>query len=182
MLASQRISKFCGAIEHKIFDLNLRQWGGSALTDDSFDVPKESAHENDIPITYVPARNLVFLSLATAWGEVVGAKDIFIGVNSVDYSNYPDCRDSFIKSFSQTARLGTKACDENWQWKINTPLQNLSKAEIIKLGTSLGLDYSVTLSCYDPTIDGLACGECASCRLRKAGFADAGVPDPTRYK
>jgi 7-cyano-7-deazaguanine synthase len=182
LLASQRISKFCGAIEHKIFDLNLRQWGGSALTDDSFDVPKESAHENDIPITYVPARNLVFLSLATAWGEVVGAKDIFIGVNSVDYSNYPDCRDSFIKSFSQTARLGTKACDENWQWKINTPLQNLSKAEIIKLGTSLGLDYSVTLSCYDPTIDGLACGECASCRLRKAGFADAGVPDPTRYK
>jgi 7-cyano-7-deazaguanine synthase len=182
LLASQSISKFCGAIEHKIFDLNLRQWGGSALTDDSFDVPKESAHENDIPITYVPARNLVFLSLATAWGEVVGAKDIFIGVNSVDYSNYPDCRDSFIKSFSQTARLGTKACDENWQWKINTPLQNLSKAEIIKLGTSLGLDYSVTLSCYDPTIDGLACGECASCRLRKAGFADAGVPDPTRYK
>ena len=182
LLASQRISEFCGAKEHKIFDLNLRQWGGSALTDDSLDVPKESAHDNDIPITYVPARNLVFLSLATAWGEVVGAKDLFIGVNSVDYSNYPDCRDAFIASFAQTARLGTKACDENWQWKINTPLQNLSKAEIIKLGTSLGLDYSVTLSCYDPTVDGLACGECASCRLRKAGFADAGVPDPTRYK
>ena len=182
LLASQRISKFCGAIDHKIFDLNLRQWGGSALTDDSYEVPKESAHGNDIPITYVPARNLVFLSLATAWGEVVGAKDIFIGVNSVDYSNYPDCRNQFIESFAQTARLGTKACDENWKWTIHTPLQELSKAEIIKLGVSLGVDYSLTTSCYNPDESGRACGRCDSCHLRREGFRAAGVPDPTIYQ
>ena len=137
---------------------------------------------SSVPVTYVPARNLVFLSLAASWGEVLGAHDIFIGVNSVDYSNYPDCRAPFIASFAETVRLGTCAVDEDWQWNIHTPLQNLSKAEIIKLGTSLGVDYSLTTSCYDPDNAGRSCGKCDSCRLRHQGFVDAGVPDPTNYQ
>ncbi len=178
--ASEKVSAAMGAVEHRTFKLDLRQWGGSALTDDSLDVPKDGVGRT-VPVTYVPARNLVFLSLATAWGEVIGAHDIFIGVNSVDYSNYPDCRAPFIASFAETARLGTCAVDENWQWQIHTPLQNLSKAEIIRRGCELLVDYSLTTSCYDPDDQGRSCGKCDSCRLRHQGFLDAGIPDPTLY-
>ena len=180
LTASEKLAKAMGAAEYRVFKIDLKQWGGSALTDDSLDVPKTGVG-GSVPITYVPARNLVFLSLAASWGEVIGAHDIFIGVNSVDYSNYPDCRAGFITSFAETARLGTCAVDEGWRWTIHAPLQNLSKAEIIKLGTSLGVDYSLTTSCYDPDDQGRSCGKCDSCRLRHQGFADAGIPDPTIY-
>ncbi len=180
LTASENISRAAGAKEHRNFKLDLRQWGGSALTDDNIDVPKDRDGDS-VPVTYVPARNLIFLSLATAWGEVIGAHDIFIGVNSVDYSGYPDCRSPFISAFAEAARLGTCAVDEQWQWRIHTPLQELSKAEIIKLGTSLGVDYSLTTSCYDPDPQGYSCGHCDSCRLRHQGFVDAGIADPTRY-
>ena len=180
LVASENLSRSMGAKEHRLFTLDLRQWGGSALTDETIEVPKEGVG-NIVPITYVPARNLVFLSLAASWGEVIGAHDIFIGVNSVDYSNYPDCRAAFIDSFAKTVKLGTCAVDENWDWVIHTPLQNLSKAEIIRLGTSLGVDYSLTTSCYDPDEAGRSCGKCDSCRLRHQGFVDAGIPDPTNY-
>ena len=178
--ASENVSRALGAKLHRTVNLDLRQWGGSALTDDSLDVPKTES--DGVPITYVPARNLIFLSLATAWGEVIGAHDIFIGVNSVDYSGYPDCRDAFIKAFAEAARLGTCAADEKWQWNIHAPLQNLSKAQIITLGSSLGVDYSLTTSCYDPDEQGRSCGECDSCRLRHRGFVDAGIADPTVYR
>ena len=177
--ASEQTAKHLGAKEFRIFKLDLAQWGGSALTDDAIDVPDHS--DSGIPITYVPARNMVFLSLATAWGEVLGAHDIYIGVNSVDYSGYPDCRKPFIESFAETARLGTCAVDENWKWNIHTPLQALSKAEIIKLGISLGVDYSMTTSCYNPDKEGRSCGKCDSCFLRHRGFVEAGVADPTLY-
>ena len=178
--ASEKISRSLGAVEHRVFKLDLAQWGGSALTDTDIDVPDYNGA--GIPVTYVPARNMVFLSLATAWGEVIGAHDIFIGVNSVDYSGYPDCRKAFISSFAETARLGTCAVDDNWKWTIHTPLQELSKAEIIKLGVSLGVDYSLTTSCYNPDESGRACGRCDSCHLRRDGFRAAGVPDPTIYQ
>ncbi|MBE6374968.1 MAG: 7-cyano-7-deazaguanine synthase QueC [Lentisphaerae bacterium] len=180
LTASQLLSRSMGAKEHRVFEIDLRQWGGSALTDDSLDVPKEGVGKT-VPVTYVPARNLVFLSLAASWGEVIGARDIFIGVNSIDYSNYPDCRAQFISSFAETARLGTCAVDDGWQWHIHTPLQNLSKADIIKLGSSLGVDYSLTTSCYDPDSEGRSCGKCDSCRLRHQGFIDSGIADPTSY-
>ena len=180
LLASEKLASAMGAKEHRVFKIDLRQWGGSALTDDNLDVPKNGVGSS-VPVTYVPARNLVFLSLAASWGEVLGAHDIFIGVNSVDYSNYPDCRAPFIASFAETVRLGTCAVDEDWQWHIHTPLQNLSKAEIIKLGTSLGVDYALTTSCYDPDNAGRSCGKCDSCRLRHQGFIDAGIADPTSY-
>ena len=180
LTASENISAALGAAQHRTSKLDLRQWGGSALTDDDIDVPKGGTHDI-VPVTYVPARNLIFLSLATAWGEVIGAHDIFIGVNSVDYSGYPDCRAPFIASFAETAKLGTCAVDENWQWQIHTPLQNLSKAEIIKLGTGLGVDYALTTSCYDPSPEGRSCGRCDSCLLRHQGFVEAGLPDPTCY-
>ena len=179
LLAAKRLADSMGVKEHRIFDLNLRQWGGSALTSDSIEVPQEEAV--GIPVTYVPARNLVFLSLASAWAETLGCSDIFIGVNSVDYSNYPDCRSSFISAFTQAVNLGTKAADEDWKWTIHTPLQNLSKADIIKLGVSLGVDYSLSVSCYQADDDGAACGKCASCLLRRDGFAAAGISDPTKY-
>lgn len=177
--ASKRIAEALGAAEFRCFKLDLSQWGGSALTDDSIAVPEYEG--GGIPVTYVPARNMVFLSLAVAWGEVLGAHDIFIGVNSVDYSGYPDCRKNFISSFAETARLGTCAVDENWKWVIHTPLQELSKAEIIKLGMSLGVDYSMTTSCYNPDAEGRSCGHCDSCFLRHRGFIEAGVDDPTIY-
>lgn len=177
--ASKRIAEALGAAEFRCFKLDLSQWGGSALTDDSIAVPEYAG--GGIPVTYVPARNMVFLSLAVAWGEVLGAHDIFIGVNSVDYSGYPDCRKNFISSFAETARLGTCAVDENWKWVIHTPLQELSKAEIIKLGMSLGVDYSMTTSCYNPDAEGRSCGHCDSCFLRHRGFIEAGVDDPTIY-
>lgn len=175
------ISRTLGAAKHAVMPIDLRQWGGSALTDDSIDVP--AANDAGVmPVTYVPARNLIFLSFAAAWGEILKARHIFIGVNSVDYSGYPDCRKAFIDSFKETAELGTCARDENWQWHIETPLQAMSKSEIIRTGTALGVDYGMTVSCYDPDADGRACGVCDSCALRKAGFAGAGVPDPTRYQ
>ena len=177
---AKKIAESFQVSAHSIININLQLWGGSALTDDSIDVPNaEDSH--GIPITYVPARNLIFLSFATAYAEVLGAKDIFIGVNSIDYSGYPDCRKGFIDSFQETARLGTRAVDENWHFEIRTPLQNLSKKEIIELGTKLGVDYSLTTSCYNPDAEGRSCGKCASCDLRKAGFAAANIADPTKY-
>ncbi len=179
--AARRVAAHLGAIDHRIFDLNLRQWGGSALTDEGLSVP-DAEESKGIPITYVPARNLVFLSLAGAWAEAIGAREIFIGVNSVDYSGYPDCRAEFITAFTAAINAGTRAADEDWKWRISTPLQTLGKAEIIKLGTSLGVDYSLTVSCYNPDASGRACGRCASCALRREGFRAAGVADPTVYQ
>jgi 7-cyano-7-deazaguanine synthase len=182
--AAKRVAMALGAVEHRIFRMDLSQWGGSALTDTSLDVPVDEAAEGSdtIPITYVPARNLVFLSLAAAWGEVLGAHDIFIGVNNVDYSGYPDCRPAFINAFMAAVNAGTRAADEKWHWHVHTPLQALCKKEIIELGISAGVDYSLTVSCYNPDVTGAACGHCASCQLRRAGFAAAGISDPTRYQ
>jgi 7-cyano-7-deazaguanine synthase len=181
LAASERIAASLGAARHSVMSIDLRQWGGSALTDDSIDVPAADV-SGQMPVTYVPARNMIFLSFAAAWGEILKARHIFIGVNSVDYSGYPDCRAAFIESFRRTAQLGTCASDEGWEWVIETPLQAMSKAEIIRAGTALGVDYSMTVSCYDPDDDGRACGRCDSCALRRAGFAAAGVPDPTNYQ
>lgn len=163
--------------------VDLRAFGGSALTED-IDVPKGRAEREmsgDIPVTYVPARNLVFLSLAVAQAEVLGAQDLYIGVNQLDYSGYPDCRGEFIESFRATSNLATKAGVEGNPLRINTPLIDLTKAEIVKLGTSLGVEYALTVSCYDPTEGGLACGSCDSCQLRRRGFEQANLMDPTRY-
>lgn len=178
--AAANVARSLGAALHHTVRIDLRLWGDSALTDDAIPVP-DAEESKGIPITYVPARNLIFLSFATAWAEVLGARDIFIGVNSVDYSGYPDCRPKFIESFAETARLGTCAVDEGWRYSINAPLQNLSKAQIIRRGTALGVDYGLTTSCYNPDAEGRSCGKCASCALRIAGFREAGVPDPTRY-
>ncbi|MEA4863634.1 MAG: 7-cyano-7-deazaguanine synthase QueC [Victivallaceae bacterium] len=179
--AARRVAESLGAVRHHVLKLDLRLWGGSALTSNDLAVPDFGTHGSDIPVTYVPARNLMFLSCAAACAEAENARDLFIGVNSVDYSGYPDCRPEFIRAFAEAARLGTKACDEGWKFEIHAPLQYLAKAEIIRLGTGLGVDYSLTHSCYNPTPEGLACGRCDSCKLRQAGFADAGIPDPTRY-
>ncbi len=178
--AAEKVAAALGAVKHNTVKIDLRLWGGSALTDDAIEVP-DAAESNGIPVTYVPARNLIFLSFATAWAEVLGARDIFIGVNSIDYSGYPDCRPGFIRSFQETARLGTCAVDEGWHYEIHAPLQNMSKGQIITAGTRLGVDYRLTTSCYNPDAAGRSCGKCASCALRRAGFEAAGVPDPTRY-
>jgi len=180
LAAADAVATSIGALEHRVFSLNLRQFGGSALTDDAIEVPEHGGE--GIPVTYVPARNTVFLSLALAWAEVLDAHDIFIGVNAVDYSGYPDCRPEFIRSFEQTANLATKAGVEGNGFTIHAPLIDMSKAEIIQTGTGLGVDYRLTISCYNPDADGLACGRCDSCRLRAEGFAQAGIPDPTRYR
>lgn len=181
--AAARVARQLGAAEHRLFRIDLRAFGGSALTAD-IEVPKDrhpALISSEIPVTYVPARNTVFLSIALAWAEVLGSSDIYIGVNAVDYSGYPDCRPEFIRAYEQMANLATKAGIEGRrQLRIHTPLIRLSKAEIIRLGLELGVDYSLTHSCYDP-VGGLACGHCDSCLLRKAGFAEAGVPDPLRY-
>lgn len=170
-----------GAASHQVMQINLRQFGGSALTAD-LAVPKDQSSEGDIPITYVPARNTIFLSFALGWAEVLGAFDIFIGVNALDYSGYPDCRPEFISAFENMANLATKAGVEGDQpYTIHTPLIQLSKAEIILTGLDLGVDYSLTHSCYDPTPTGLSCGRCDSCRLRLKGFREAGVEDPIEY-
>lgn len=162
-----------------IFDLDLSKIGGSALTD-NIPVPIDS--NDNIPTTYVPARNTIFLSLASSFAERLNISDIFIGANIIDYSGYPDCRPEFIKSFEKTINLGTKLGVEGSHFRIHTPLIKMTKAEIIKKGHSLGVDYSLTLSCYNPTDSGLACGKCDSCKFRKDGFRNAGLPDPTKYK
>jgi 7-cyano-7-deazaguanine synthase len=177
--AATVLAKHLGAKRHVILPLDLRQFGGSALTAD-IDVPKEGVGE-DIPITYVPARNLVFLSLTLAWAEALGAQDVFIGVNALDYSGYPDCRPEFISGFTDLARLATKAGAEGGDFTIHAPLQFMSKADIARESHRLGLDAGMSWSCYDPQPDGKACGECDSCRLRLAGFAEAGLVDPLDY-
>lgn len=179
LTAAENISKALGDVEHKVVQLNLDSIGGSALTDMDIAVPEEPTE--GIPITYVPARNTVFLSIALGWAEVLGASDIFIGVNAIDYSGYPDCRPEFIKSFETTANLATKVGVEGSRMKIHAPLVEMGKDDIIKKGIELGVDYSMTVSCYQATAEGLACGKCDSCRLRRQGFLDAGVEDPTRY-
>jgi 7-cyano-7-deazaguanine synthase len=176
--AAQRVAQSLSATL-KTIELDLRAFGGSALTDD-IDVPEQEGE--GIPVTYVPARNTIMLSLALAWAEVLGANDIFIGVNAVDYSGYPDCRPEFINAYEEMANLATKAAVVGNQLAIHTPLIDLSKAEIIQLGTELGVDYSLTVSCYQADEEGRACGVCDSCRIRAAGFGAAGVTDPTRYK
>lgn len=184
LAAAERVSRELGAEDHRVMAIDLRAFGGSALTDDAIDVPKHAADDDlgsAIPVTYVPARNLVFLSFAVGYAEVLGASSIWLGVNAVDYSGYPDCRPEFVASFADTARLATKAGVEGRPLRIETPLIELSKAEIIGLGASLELDYGLTHSCYDPSAKGLACGRCDSCFLRRRGFKVAGVADPTRY-
>ena len=177
--AAEKIAERLRAIRHVVLPLDLRQFGGSALTDE-IDVPKDGVGD-DIPVTYVPARNLVFLTLTLAWAEAIGARDIFIGVNALDYSGYPDCRPEFIESFTRTATLATKAGVEGRPFKIHTPLQHWDKARIASEAARLGLDAGQSWSCYDPTPDGLACGLCDSCRLRLKGFAEAGLQDPASY-
>ena len=181
--ACNQISTSFGASTHKVFTLDIGQFGGSALTASDIEVPKdrdESAMD-DIPVTYVPARNLVFLSIALGYAETLGATDLFIGVNAVDYSGYPDCRPEFIDSFTRTANLATKIGVDGNAIRVHTPLIDLTKAQIIQRGIELGVDYGLTHSCYDPDESGNACGRCDSCVLRRNGFAAAGVPDPTRY-
>jgi len=177
--AAERVAQDLGVIEHKVIGLNLNGIGGSALTDSSIDVPE--APSEGIPVTYVPARNTVFLALALGWAEVLGARDIFIGVNAVDYSGYPDCRPEFVEAFETLANLATKAGVEGNGFRIQAPLQNLSKGDIVQAGIKLGVDYSLTVSCYQADANGFACGKCDSCRLRAEGFAAAGISDPTRY-
>ncbi|MFC3608978.1 7-cyano-7-deazaguanine synthase QueC [Stutzerimonas tarimensis] len=177
--AAERVALQMGVVEHKVIGLNLDGIGGSALTDSRIAVPE--APTAGIPVTYVPARNTVFLSLALGWAEVLGARDIFIGVNAVDYSGYPDCRPEFIEAFERTANLATREGVEGQGFRIRAPLQMMSKAQIIESGTRLGVDYALTVSCYQADNEGHACGKCESCRLRAEGFAAAGVKDPTRY-
>ena len=177
--AAERVSAAMGDVEHKVVRLNLDTIGGSALTDMAIAVPEEETE--GIPITYVPARNTVFLAIALGWAEVLDASDIFIGVNAVDYSGYPDCRPEFIAAFEAMANLATKAGVEGRRLTVHAPLIDMTKAEIIKAGVDLGVDYGLTVSCYQATPEGLACGRCDSCRLRRQGFIDAGVADPTRY-
>ncbi|WP_278249939.1 7-cyano-7-deazaguanine synthase QueC [Azotobacter chroococcum] len=177
--AAERVARQLGVVEHKVIGLNLDGIGGSALTDSSIAVPE--APGEGIPVTYVPARNTVFLALALGWAEVLEAHEIFIGVNAVDYSGYPDCRPAFIEAFERLANLATKAGVEGRSFHIQAPLQNLGKAEIIQVGLRHGVDYGLTVSCYQADEEGRACGKCDSCRLRAAGFAAAGVADPTRY-
>ena len=178
--AAKTIAKAQGVCEHRVVTVDLSSFGGSALTDPDIAVPE--APTSGIPITYVPARNTVFLSLALAWAETLGARDIFIGVNAVDYSGYPDCRPAFVEAFTELANLATRTGVEGERFVIHTPLIDLSKAEIIQRGIALGVDYGKTISCYQPDKDGRACGKCDSCRIRREGFASAGVPDATEYQ
>ena len=179
LVAAERVSRAMGVAEHKVVHLDLDSIGGSALTDLDIAVPEEETA--GIPITYVPARNTIFLSIALGWAEVLDAAHIFIGVNAVDYSGYPDCRPAFIAAFETMANLATRAGVEGGGLRLHTPLMELSKGDIITAGLALGVDYGLTVSCYQATADGLACGKCDSCRLRRQGFLDAGIDDPTRY-
>jgi 7-cyano-7-deazaguanine synthase len=178
--AARRVAKQLGAIEQRTMRIDLAGIGGSALTDPGIAVPEVATQ--GVPITYVPARNTLFLALALGWAEVLGARDIFIGVNAIDYSGYPDCRPEFLSAFESLANLATKAGVEGRGFHIQAPLVKLSKAEIIRLGTTLGVDYSITVSCYQPDGTGRGCGRCDSCRLRRDGFAAAAIRDPTRYQ
>lgn len=180
LLAAEKLSKSMAAVEHKIIPINLRAIGGSALTDNDIAVPEDN--QVGIPITYVPARNTVFLSIALAWAEVLQAQAIFVGVNAVDYSGYPDCRPEYINAFEQLANLATKAGVEGQKLSIQAPLIEMTKAEIIQHGSKLGIDYSQTVSCYQADKEGRACGRCDSCRFRQQGFEQAGIKDPTRYQ
>jgi 7-cyano-7-deazaguanine synthase len=179
LAAAQRVARALGAHQHKVIDIDLTAFGGSALTDASIAVPEHASI--GIPLTYVPARNTIMLSLALAWAEVLQAQDIFIGVNAVDYSGYPDCRPEYVAAFERMANLATKAAVEGKSLTLHAPLQHLSKAEIIRTGMQLGVDYALTVSCYQADEQGRACGRCDSCRLRREGFLAANVPDPTRY-
>ncbi len=180
LAAAQRVAAALGAVEHKVLPLSLDAIGGSALTDNSIAVP--TAVGEGIPVTYVPARNTVFLALALGWAEVLGATDLFVGVNAVDYSGYPDCRPAFIAAFENLANLATKAGVEGGRFHVHAPLIDMGKGDIIRAGVGLGVDYSLTVSCYQADERGVACGLCDSCRLRAEGFRAAGIPDPTRYR
>ena len=180
LAAARRVAQALGALEQRVVSIDLAGFGGSALTDARIAVPEQPG--KGIPLTYVPARNTIMLSLALAWAEVLQAQDIFIGVNAVDYSGYPDCRPEYIAAFEHMANLATRAAVEGKRLTLHAPLLHLSKAEIIQLGASLGVDYSLTVSCYQADGEGCACGVCDSCRLRRAGFEAAGMADPTRYR
>lgn len=182
--AARRIVRHYRVARHHVVDIDLRAFGGSALTDE-LDLPRDRSPEDmahGIPITYVPGRNTIFLSFAMAWAEVLGADDIFIGVNAIDYSGYPDCRPAYIEAFERMARLATRAGVEGRQLRIHTPLIQLTKAEIIRRGLELGVDYSLTMTCYDPSMAGEACGRCDACLLRLKGFREAGSTDPVKYR
>lgn len=177
--AAEHVARSLKAVAHRIIALDLAAFGGSALTDPAIAVPEEPTAA--IPVTYVPARNTILLSLALAWAEVLGAQHIWFGANAIDYSGYPDCRPAFMRAFETLANLATKAAVEGRRLTLHTPIIELSKAEIIRRGAALGVDYALTVSCYQASAAGLACGRCESCRLRRAGFEAAGIPDPTRY-
>jgi 7-cyano-7-deazaguanine synthase len=179
--AARRVARAANVADHVVIDIDLRTIGASALTSD-IPVPKDRTSDEGVPVTYVPARNTIFLSFALAWAEVLDVRDIFVGVNAVDYSGYPDCRPEYIAAYERMANLATRAGIEGKPTRIRTPLITLTKAQIIALGTSLGVDYSLTTSCYEPTVHGVACGHCDSCRLRLKGFAEAGLQDPIRYR
>jgi 7-cyano-7-deazaguanine synthase len=180
LAAAQRVAQLLGAVQHRVIHIDLTAFGGSALTDANIAVPEQATM--GIPLTYVPARNTIMLSLALAWAEVLQAQEIFIGVNAVDYSGYPDCRPEYIAAFEHVANLATRAAVEGKRLTLRAPLLDMSKADIVKRGVQLGVDYSLTVSCYQADEDGRACGVCDSCRLRRAGFDTAGMADPTRYR
>ena len=180
--AAFRIADAFGDHPHKVIRLDLGSIGGSALTSDDIDVPVEGVSNTGIPVTYVPARNTVFLSIALGYGEVIGARHLFIGANAVDYSGYPDCRPAFIEQFERLANVATAAIDGGDRWSVEAPLMTMSKSDIVSAGASLGIDYGLTVSCYQADENGAACGACDACRLRRKGFMDAGLPDPTRYQ
>ncbi len=182
LTAAARVARQVGVHDHRVVRLDLRAIGGSALTDDAFEVPKDALGAAGIPVTYVPARNTIFLSLALGLAETVGASDLFFGANALDYSGYPDCRPAFVEAFERLANVATKAAIQGAPFRIHAPLMSMTKSEIIRRGLELGVDYALTHSCYDPSENGLACGHCDSCLLRRRGFEEAGVTDPTRYR
>ncbi|HTO48336.1 MAG TPA: 7-cyano-7-deazaguanine synthase QueC [Burkholderiales bacterium] len=181
LAAAARVARALGAVAHKVIRIDLAAFGGSALTDSSIAVPTGGVQSGTIPITYVPARNTILLALALAWAEVLDAQHIFFGANAVDYSGYPDCRPEFVQSFERLANLATKAAVEGRRLTVHTPIVLLTKADIVRRGAALGVDYALTVSCYQADAGGLACGACDACRLRRAGFSEAEVADPTRY-
>jgi 7-cyano-7-deazaguanine synthase len=181
LAAAAQVARALGAVAHKVVRIDLAAFGGSALTDSSIAVPTGGVQAGAIPITYVPARNTILLALSLAWAEVLDAQHIFFGANAVDYSGYPDCRPEFVRSFERLANLATKAAAEGKPLTVNTPIISLTKADIVRRGAALGVDYALTVSCYQADAQGRACGACDACRLRRAGFVEAGLADPTRY-